>query len=73
MGKVQLRCWVGSGSGISLVDFVDGETEARVIVRWTAVVEIVRIGSCSDASTGYKGQELVHHDGCTSINSLTGL
>lgn len=52
MGKVQLRCWVGGGSGIPLVNFVDRETEARMIVGRTAVVEIVRIGCCSDASTG---------------------
>lgn len=60
MGEVQLRCRVGSRSSISLVDLMDGDAESGMIVRRTAVVEVVGIRGGSNACTGKESQELVH-------------
>ncbi len=52
MGEVQLRSRIWSGSSVAFVDLVDGDTKGWMVVRGTAVVEIVGVRGSSNACSG---------------------
>jgi len=57
MGKVQLRGRVLSARHIALVDLVERDTETRVVVRGTAVVQVLSPARKSDGREGNQRDE----------------
>ena len=60
MGEVQAGGILRSSTSIAFVDFVDGHTQARMIVGGASVIDVGRIACQSNACEGKNGQEGKH-------------
>lgn len=61
MGKIQLRCRVLSTRHIALVDLVKRDTETRVMIRRTAVVQVLSPARESNRREGQQRDDRTHH------------
>jgi len=60
MREVQTRCIRGSGASITLIDFVDRDTQSGMIVRGGSIIDIRCIACSSNSSKGDSNQNLKH-------------
>lgn len=71
MCKIQLGGVIGGSAGMTLVDLVDGEPQAGMIVRWAPVIEVIGIRRRRNSSASDEDQN-GKHDGSRALPRLWG-